>query len=408
MTRALPDPRLVTYRGTRCIAGLSWSLAEPLAGRGWRARLGSALAAPPAAELRWADRVARIPERRALGLPALSQVVASGLSEENRAGSVLVLVTDPAQDLYTAFVLAGGKPVIGTERLLAGEAELKAAAGAILAAGGIETVLEPAGSPLLEGIGVARAELPSDAVETEGLPLATAGRAPARQALVLVSLLGASALFFDEGWAVIEPLLVAPPPPPPVVARVFLPEPESFVQGCLDAHAADWPTVPGWALEEAGCRIDAPGMDGLAWKSFRLDPQRNTIVSTRVAEMMYADWPHGLRIEPPALAAEIPFPLAWLDAAEAAATPGAGAVSAAEGPLRAAENAFVGIETSVATEPGAGGDLVTVTSPASLPEVLARIARMPGTVVERVERRGPETRLVLRAPALPPTTALGG
>ena len=390
--------RIVEYCGIRALAGLTWDLRRTLPADSstpslrLRQQARKLLAAPPAAVVIWDDRRAQISERKAVGLPALSRIVLDQLPDELHLRVVLAAIAEPDLQLFTAFILVSGKPVIGPEHVFDNDAALRAAIGDLVSVSGIEVIAASAGFGGLEGLGIPRFDLIQTDLDPRTLPVAERGRAPARTALLAGTGMAAVLLF---GSTAVDSItdFISPPPPPVSASLSKVPDWAGFVEGCLAAHAEEWPSVPGWLASSRGCRVNGPGLPAIAWRTFQLDGQRNLIISQRVAEMMYRDWPHRMTITDGQLSTETNIPLQWSDASPADPT---------DPPLvRQVEDAFVGIERAIV----AGGDgldtTITLSSDAPLPDVLTRVARLDAYWIDSIEQSTGGTELKLRAPPQP-------
>lgn len=390
--------RIVEYCGIRTLAGLTWDLrrALPTEGSTLRQRLAvyarRSLAAPPPAVLTWQDRRAAIPDRKAIGLPALSQIVWQVLPPETHDRVALVAVCEPDIQLFTAFILVSGKPVLGPERIYPDAASLRAAIGDLVVVGGIELIAASRGLEGVDGLGLPRIDLVQTDLDPRALPLAQPGRAPVRTAALAGSALCALAFIGSTMTDEIGDFL-SPPPPQQAAPLAKVPDWTEFVRGCLAAHAEEWPSVPGWRALSRGCKVNGPDMPAVAWRTFQLDSMRNMIIAQRVAEMMYRDWPHRMGITEGQLSTETDIALIWSEA-----SPSDPALPAL---VRQAEDAFVGIERAIIVA-GEGPDtVVTLSSDAPLPDVLTRVARLDGYWIDSVEQSETGTELTLRTPPQP-------
>ena len=208
--------RIVEYCGIRTIAGLTWDLlspyVDPSTGTAQRlyGQLARAMAAPPAAVLLWGDRRAVLSDRNMRGLPALSQTVAGLMSEHLAERVVLVAIAEPDAQLYTAFVLAAGKPVLGAEKLLDDAAQLRAAVGEIVVNGGIDVIAASPALAGLEGLGLPRIDVSQTDLDPRALPVAVAGQAPLRSAATLGGAVAALAITASLFAGDVKALLVPP------------------------------------------------------------------------------------------------------------------------------------------------------------------------------------------------------
>ncbi len=388
--------RVVEYCGVRALAGLSWDLrrsvlpANSTKAQRLTATLRTVLAAPPTAALTWSDRKADIADRKAIGLPAVSRIAFELLPDDIRARVVLVAICEPDAALYTAFILTAGKPVFGPEWVFADASELRVEVCNLVATGGIDAIAASTALDGLDGIGLPRFDLVQTDLDPRSLPVATAGRSPVRQAALLggtsLSLIMVFALFGND-----VKNLISPPPPQNTIVAPKVPAWTGFIEGCLSAHAEEWPSVPGWRASSRGCRSVAPDQPAIAWRTFQLEGGRNLIISQRVAEMMYRSWPHRFTVAADVLSTETDIALEWSEAtakADKAATPLA----------RQAEDAFVGVERSITTAGEGQSQSLTINSAAALQDLLARVARLESFWIDRIEQSERGTELVLRNP----------
>jgi hypothetical protein len=391
--------RIVEYCGIRTIAGLTWDLlspyVDPSTGTAQRlyGQFTRALVAPPAAVLLWGDRRAALSDRKMRGYPALSQVVAELLPGDLAERVVLIALAEPDAQLYTTFVLAAGKPVLGEERLLPDAATLRAAVGEIAAMGGIDVLAASPAVDGLEGLGLSRVDLAQTDLDPRTLPVALAGRAPLRSAAGLagaIATLAIASLFIAGD---VKALLVAPKAAETIIP-VQVPNWDAFISGCLAVHAEEWPSVPGWRSVSRGCRLSGPGLPATAWRSFQLEGGRNLIISQRVAEMMYKTWPHRVSIEDSTLSTETDIALTWN---EVVTEP-----DPANPPIsRQAEDAFVGVERAITQEGGDLDPVVLVASDAQFQDLLGRVDRLQGFWIDSIEQSERGTELRLRNPPKP-------
>ena len=391
--------RIVEYCGIRTIAGLTWDLlspyVDPSTGTTQRlyGQLARAMAAPPAAVLLWGDRRAVLSDRNMRGLPALSQTVAGLMPEDLAERVVLVAIAEPDAELYTAFVLAAGKPVLGAEKLLDDAAQLRAAVGEIVVNGGIDVIAASPALAGLEGLGLPRIDVSQTDLDPRALPVAVAGQAPLRSAATLGGAVAALAITASLFAGDVKALLV-PPDTAEKIIPAQVPDWDEFIAGCLAAHAEEWPSVPGWLPSSRGCRVVGPGLPAAAWRTFQLDGQRNLIISQRVAEMMYRSWPHRMSITDSVLSTETDIALTWSEALTEP-DPGLPPIS------RQAEDAFVGVERSITREGGDPDPVILVASNAQFQEMFGRVSRLQAYWIDSIEQSERGTELRLRNPPKP-------
>ena len=397
--------RIIEFCGLPTVAGLTWEL--PRVARqslSSTEKLLQAFAPPPAARWSFGDRVAVSMDKACVGLPALSRTVLDVLPEDLRPLAVLVALSDQHSGVSTAFVLAAGKPILGVEPLFAGVDDLVKHVEAVIETGGINTLFL-SGDVATTWRSEVRAEVPvvvfePTEIDVAALPVAQTGRAPVRTLAVSVALLSTVAFLISTyGERVVAALHPAPVEVALNLPRV--PELGSFAKGCTAAQDQDWPSVPGWSMLSAGCRLAGEGQPAGAWRQFALEGGRNPIIAQRVAEMVFADWPYGVTYTSVTIAAEVPFDLAWIDVAQesgtAAIAPAMGDGTAEGSLLRKAEDAFVGLEREIVSNLAMQDETVTVTSDAPIAEVLGRTDRLSATWIESVERNGSGTYLKLRS-----------
>ena len=350
--------------------------------------------------LTWDDRFASIEGgTECEGVPAVLALIASDLKPEEYDGSVLIAFEDTEHSIWLAATLANGKPALETEHLF----ETKTAFLQYISdlpTGGHKRVFHSVSltddlNTLLPSAPLREPRLdPRDFVGfKKRSPLMPKSTQQLLVGAAAVSLVVGAGLY---GWKWYTTPTVNPQDLIPMAS--YVEDFSAFSTGCETAFGQSWPTVPGWTLEREGCatqRMQDPLLlpvlkkPAAAFKVFTLNPKHNEILSSRAAEVVYANWPHSTHVTNGKLLVYKPFDVGLKpydpDQASKSTT------------LKyRIEDAFVGIEESIEQTDAGILAIVKVSTSAALGEVLRRIETLEGGSLKSLERTNGKINLTFR------------
>ena len=402
------QPRLATFGGISCVCNLEWtSITEQ------NFQLSSTRGFT---RLTWGDRIASAIGPEFEGQPALLQLAASTLDAADRSGVVMIVVSFPDRDQWFTALLVEGKPVLEQERVFDKKSDLIRHVSSVANTPAVARVF--CSDDLLCDLNLMEPAKPLIVEQLDPRAFASFKRNSPIFSKPVAIALGAVASVVGVGMftnAILVPMLV--PAPPLQSERPMMSYMEDygvFAQGCEAAFSTPWPTAPGWALDVEGCATkgmndpeisSALSKPAAAYQVFTLKPQHNAILARRTAEHIYAEYPHDAVVDRGKLIIFKPFPITLSERPDL--RPSASTTKqplAHTSLLHQSEDAFLGVEAGIKANTGsvAGKALpkVEITTPASLSEVLRRIATLNEVSLAKLHRKNGLIDITLTSPRI--------
>ncbi len=403
-----PAARLVTFGGISCVCNLEWTSAQES-----RFTLSNPRGL---AKITWSNRTAIATGPEFEGQPALLQLAASTLTAADCSGAVLIVISFPERDLWFSAVLVDGKPALEQEHLFTKKSDLIRHVSALANSPAIARVF--CSSDVIEDFSLVEPAKPFEVPQLDPRDFSSFKRSTPiltkPVAIALGSVFGVLGVVVITKNIFLPLIFPAPPLQSDTPMMSYVEDYGVFAQGCEAAFATPWPTAPGWSLEREGCAtkgMNDPEVNtalkepAAAYQVFALKGQHNAILARRAAELIYADYPHQAVVDRGKLMIFKPFPITLLERPDLHNRETATKPAIPQGSLlHRAEDAFLGIEAGIKANGGslAGKALpkVDITTPASLAEVLRRIARLDKVSLARLHRKNGVIDITLTSPRI--------
>lgn len=379
------------YQGTEYVIGIEWKLKNASsAGMSWQERLKQLR--PEKQDgyaLHWDSRIATTNDRTLLGLGAMAQAVAFGLTEELRGLNVLVALSNDAGDALAAFVLTSGRPVLGREVLFDSRQALVAHCVGLLEEGEIDLLYCP--EDLHPDFPDSTNCAPLRSVEADTRKLSPFKKAQLASPLLIAATLGAVALFAGLQYGP-DLMALAPTTKKVIPMERVVPDWARFAADCSGALNTRWPAIPGWTVATTGCSAPTLFGKGKAYKTFTIVAGHNETIATRIAQVIYAHWPRPVIVNGSTLTIEEPLAMHWVKAKTA------GKPMAALDFQHQVARRFVGVLSSIASTRAHYRSVVRVTTEAGYADAFRRfLALADADLISITQSKGKTTLLLIPA-----------